>query len=141
MKLLTHNNTIYILETYIKKALERTADKLQSELMNTIYMDYYELYSPVEYERTYQFLNSVTRTNIYKNGTEYTISIYVDYDSLGYDFISGYGVVKLASEGFHGSEKIRTPKKFFEEFKKDYSPEKIKNMLLQELKVFGLNIV
>lgn len=141
MKLLTHNNTQYILENYIKKALERTADKLQSELMNTIYMDYYELYSPVAYERTYQFLSSVTRTNIYKIRSKYIIRIYIDYSSLDYDFISGYGVVKLASEGFHGNEKIRTSKRFFEEFKKDYPSEKIRNMLLQELKGFGLNIV
>ena len=84
---------------------DELADRVHKVLLHFV-QDYYEGYSPVMYQRKYDFLNAVVKVGARrtKNGAE--AHVYIDYDSMdGYKDVSGLQVVTWANEGLHGGYK------------------------------------
>lgn len=126
------------LDKQIKIAIDRVADTMQSELLHSIEEEFYSVYTPAIYKRTYQFLNSSTRSHVKRIGNEFFIEVYVDYENLDYEDSTGYEVVSLASEGFHGNENIYRPNFFWDNFKQKFPEYKVKQMIKDELKKLGI---
>lgn len=67
---------------------------------------FYADYDPVMYERTYQLMRSLVKSNIHKTGSGYEAEVYFDLGSIGYDTgrqPSGEQVVSAAAYGGHGA--------------------------------------
>lgn len=140
------------IETYIGNkcsiAIKNTAIKLQEKLKEYINEDYYELYSPSIYDRTYKFLNSATHKMLNENYAE--VGFFEDY--LNYNYPSRYtskssnyeghwtGEDQLyaADAGIHGNVSIQTDGHFFKDFIQ-YCNENAINILREELKKQGIN--
>lgn len=127
------------LEKYIKKcmsiAMRNTADILTRKLVDYIEEDFYNLYSPRVYERSYQFKDSPKFQMLSSTIAE----IFVDTDSMNYEDATGDYVAKLAARGFHGNELIFREGYYWEDFLK-YCYENSRNIYMLELRKQGLNV-
>ena len=103
-------------------------------LYDVLENDYYDAYDPIQYQRTYQLLESITSNLI--NGNSAEIYLNLDYN---YEYISAEYVANLASQGFHGNESIQTSGRFWEHFKEIYYSQLIPK-LKENLKQQGLSI-
>jgi hypothetical protein len=120
------------LKQYILSRLQNVIQEEQDKIYRVLdecLKRYYSEFDPAFYERTYQFLHSLVRTNIVSTGNGYRAYVYFDYGSLDYSYKSfssginpfnpkqqslggsnwfanpkgdGYKVVLAASEGTHG---------------------------------------
>ena len=97
------------LESFLLKrsrlALMSAQDKVYGIIKNFLYM-YYADYSPSEYHRTYQLLQSLVQSRIVSKGKGYEAEIYFDIDGLSYDTgacPSGEQVMAAAAVGLHGA--------------------------------------
>jgi len=100
------------LETSCEEAIKAVAKVVRDKLEEFINEDFYKLYSPLFYTRTYSFLKSPKYNMLSKNSAE----IFVDTDVMHYLGISGEDVANLASYGFHGSIDIFKPGFFWTDF-------------------------
>ena len=133
-------------ESYIKSlisiALKNISQKLSEDLKQIIQAEYYDKYPfPKLYERTFQFLNSATSSEVSIAGNTVSVNVYVNYESLKYEEDYGYTVVELASQGYHGFRGIYKEGFFWKTFEETYSEETIKQMIIEELKKLGLKII
>lgn len=98
------NNVTYMA---IKKAQQRVYDVIQDFIKQ-----YYEekvfrddmgnpSVIPKVYSRTYQFFNSLVKSEIKRINGGWECEVYIDYEKLNYDVHSGLDVVTMISEGFH----------------------------------------
>lgn len=81
----------------------------QSKVYDTIHdyiEQYYDEYEPKQYERTEQFLNSLVKTNVVKNGNRYECSVYIDIDSLHYKAHKGLEVIDMINRGYHADKSM-----------------------------------
>ena len=69
---------------------------------------YYEEYDSVEYNRTFQFLNSIVKSDIAKNGNIFECYVYIDVDNLSYINNTGSEVVDMINRGFHADTSMNT---------------------------------
>lgn len=112
------------IEAIAKKALKDTANDVEKKMTEFIQIYFYDKYTPVLYERTYNLLKSVTQTKMVKFGNSYQITVYLkpssDYtnnghlrfyiDNLGFSRVpknynqayDAMNVFDLASQGIHG---------------------------------------
>ena len=130
-------------------AVAKAENKIYA-IIKEFLIKYYQDYDPILYERTYQLLHSLVKSNIRKTRSGYEAEVYFDIDGLRYD--TGREpymeqVIKTADEGLHGVKDGRgwlyrsgysgvdiwnTPSQIIDE-------EAI-NILVQELKSAGIPI-
>lgn len=84
-----HGTTQVIKNSYeISKALKEAADLLSKILQRKV-QDYYDSYKPVEYQRTYQFLNSIRISPVKHDGDKLHIEVYFDKNMATHPSIFG----------------------------------------------------
>lgn len=66
----------------IKRALEKSSVEVEKRLRKYIQKEWYDSYKPEYYERTYQFINSITRTKVVNNRGRMSIAVYFDNDKI-----------------------------------------------------------
>lgn len=102
------------LELFIMKqsrqALMKAQDRVYMIIQEFLYQ-YYAEFTPKVYERTYQLLTSLVKSQIISDGKGYKAEVYVDLDYLNYVYPNGdqpYGgdIMHIANKGQHGYEKI-----------------------------------
>lgn len=100
---------------------------------------YYQEYTPEFYFRVWNFLNSVVKTNVYKNGNAWCAEVYID-TSITYD--NGWtmkGTTEYANKGLHGNIKVGDSHFWDDAMEEIHSPEFI-NRFVDFLKSKGLNV-
>ena len=101
------------LESFLLKKCRLAILKAQDEVYVVIkkfLYQYYADYDPVQYERTYQLLQSLVQSRIVSDGKGYKAEIYFDIDGLNYATgakPSGAQVMDAAAYGGHGAEGLR----------------------------------
>ena len=123
-----------VLNQRINIAVKQTMEYFEMRLSDFLDRGYYQMYDPVQYERTDQLLNSVTANLI--NGN--TAEIYLDLN-YNYKYVSAEYVANLAAQGYHGNKSIQTDGRFWESFKEIYYEQLIPK-LKENLRNQGLNI-
>lgn len=68
--------------TQLKPKLEMIQKIAEEELRNAIQKYVYDAYDPVEYDRTYQLLESVTSTEVEFDGKTVTFSVVLDREKM-----------------------------------------------------------
>ena len=63
----------------IKPILSEIADKTLIELKNTVQEKLYDSYTPKLYERTYELLDSISKTKVYQEDGFYKVKIFYMY--------------------------------------------------------------
>lgn len=109
------NSVIIKNMTSLKKVLNDTlimgldvvGEKVQEEITKFITL-WYQDYTPTRYKRTYQFLDSCTRTIPERNGRCWRVTVYIDTQSMKYrdsdgDELNPYDVLVNADKGIHGA--------------------------------------
>ena len=76
------------MNTYLKKTLNEVADQCLSELRDNVKENIYS-WTPSKYKRTYDVLNSITRTNVESNSGLMTVRIYFDTNKIEPHIYSG----------------------------------------------------
>jgi len=89
------------LDEECKKAAKKMAEEVK-DLITDFIMVYYDEYNPKYYDRTYQFLKSVTTTDVVRDGNGYKVAIYLDDTNINYDDIDPIVVWDYANRGLHG---------------------------------------
>lgn len=117
-------------------ATEKVAMIVRDKLQEFIKEDFYNVYSPLFYSRTYSFLKS-PKYNLLGNSTA---EVFVDTDVMHYLGISGENVANLASYGFHGSIDIFRPGFYWSDFI-EYCNKNVPRLLKEELKKQGINVL
>ena len=123
-----------VLNQRINIAVKQTMEYFEMRLSDFLDRGYYQMYDPVQYERTDQLLKSVTANLI--NGN--TAEIYLDLN-YNYKYVSAEYVENLAAQGYHGNKSIQTDGRFWESFKEIYYEQLIPK-LKENLRNQGLNI-
>ena len=123
-----------VLNQRINIAVKQTMEYFEMRLSDFLDRGYYQMYDPVQYERTDQLLKSVTANLI--NGN--TAEIYLDLN-YNYEYVSAEYVANLAAQGYHGNKSIQTDGRFWESFKEIYYEQLIPK-LKENLRNQGLNI-
>lgn len=108
----THVDIQKGIENACENALIDVSNHYVSELENYIKEDFYNVYKPKIYNRTYSFLKSPATKMLSGQCAE----VYINTDVMHYLGISGEDVAYLASKGYHGSEDIFREGYFWEDF-------------------------
>lgn len=116
------------MENVCEKAVQNVAKIIRDKLEEFIKDDFYELYRPLFYTRTYSFLKSPKYNMLDKKSAE----IFVDTDVMHYLGISGEDVANMASYGFHGSVDIFKQGFYWTDFI-TYCDENVPRLLKEEL--------
>ena len=90
-----------LLQNAIAGGIDAAADQIKNIVQNNV-DGYYGEYSPKEYIRTYQFLNSPKRTAVSSGGGGAECEIFIDTAAMGYEHVSGQQVANWANGGVHG---------------------------------------
>lgn len=126
-----------MIEPMIQKAIENASQRLCEELRNFIQDDYYSLYKPKVYKRSYDFLNSASTQMLSSNSAK----IFMDADAMDYnDYWDGETQLYMADAGFHGNVSIFREGYFWKDFIAWCDQNALK-ILREELKKQGLNTV
>lgn len=125
----------------IDNTLPKLAKEVEDELTENIGVRFYGQYQPKSYDRTYQMIDSIKKTNIQKDGQKSKINVYMDgnywyEDENGNNIREGWKAMELMTEGYHGieNEKYRTegrPIKETKEWVKSNGKEEYKKILQQ----------
>lgn len=124
-----------------KNALLKSQEKVY-KIIDLYLQRFYADYDPVWYERTYQLLHSLVKSDIRSTGSGYEAYVYFDFNSLGYTTgsqPSGKQVMDAAAYGGHGAQGLKvvyagggdiwfTPKQILDV----EAIEILKNMLIAE---------
>lgn len=93
-----------ILESRIQQALKMTQQEIFEVIQQHI-TDYYHEYTPHMYQRTWEFLNSLIKTNIVKTNGTISCTVEIDKDYLSYRYkggTTGLEVASYANQHSHG---------------------------------------
>jgi hypothetical protein len=141
------------LQSYIEKQTElflvKAGERVRDIIKDYIQERFYNQYSPSEYIRTYQLLNSVTCTDVVKVGNTYQLEVYLNTEGVNYNsWFEGHResiepeiIFEAASEGWHGA--TQTDGRFIEEAKYDLQNGISYNILLDFQKYMiskGINV-
>jgi len=126
------------IEKSIYKALDKMADDIVEEAVKIIENEFYSQYTPKSYQRTEQLLRGCVRSKVKKNGSTFSVVIYMDDSTAtqGYKSDEIYEVWLLASAGIHGTPSIQTEGRYWEELRK-YVFDNWRGLL----KKHGLNVI
>lgn len=126
------------MDKYAAYITDKMADKVKRTIEEFIRY-YYQEYSPELYSRTWQFLNSVVRTDAVKKGNIWCAEIYID-TSITYDNDwMMKGTAEYANEGLHGNVKVGDMRFWDDAMEEIRSPEFI-NRFADFLRNKGLNV-
>lgn len=124
------------LESTCEKAVENACNRLLGTLQQYIDSEYYDLYEPDYYTRTYQFWKSATMNMLDKTCGQ----IFMDENAMNYgQYWDGITQLYMADAGYHGSAYIYTDGHFFKEFVK-FCDDNAVNILKEELQKQGISI-
>lgn len=84
-----------------------------NNVINAYIEDYYEEYEPEYYRRTYQFMMSCVRSDVYKEGNYHHVDIFIDYHNLHYKIKNPLVIVEWANQGLHGGLDVTEKKSHF----------------------------
>lgn len=98
--------------TDLNKALKQIAEQTLLEAQEEVHRcienfvkQYYSEYSPTVYQRTYQFMESITKTSIKTRGSTIICEVYID-TNLDYKSATGHEVVEMINSGYHAMKKM-----------------------------------
>lgn len=129
------------LDKYAAFITDKMADKVK-EIIEEYIKFYYQEYSPQFYNRVWNFLNSVVKTEAEKHGNSWYAKVYID-TSITYN--NGWtmkGTAEQANEGWHGwyhAVKVGDSHFWDDAMKEIHSPE-FMNQFVNFLKSKGLNV-
>lgn len=126
------------MESACNKAVEKTCNRLLGKLQELIDSEYYDVFEPDYYKRTYQFWKSAVTRMLSKNCGE----IYMNANAMNYNsFWSGEKQLINASVGSHGGWTSNKTKKhrFWNAFI-NYCRKNALKILKEELKNAGLPV-
>lgn len=89
------------LDKYAAYAVDKMANEVKKKIEEFIKY-YYQEYTPEFYSRTWKFLNSVTRTEVYKKGNAWCAEVYIDTSIAYKNDWTMEGTAIQANEGWHG---------------------------------------
>lgn len=95
------------LRRVMQQAAKQAVEKAQEDIRACIDMfvkQYYAEYNPKIYKRTYQFLDSITKTNVKVRGTTITCEVYIN-TALNYND-NTETVLDIINAGYHGNTSI-----------------------------------
>ena len=118
------------------KAVKSACERLLEKLRETILEEYYNQYTPKEYMRTFQFLDSAMTKMLTAN----TGLIYMDEKAMDYKEWTGKLQLEYSSQGYHGSEEIQTDGRFWESFS-TFCENNVRQILKEELIKQGVPII
>lgn len=116
----------------IDQAVKDTSVQICNKLKEIIQDDYYNMYKPKFYERTYQFLNSAAMDIVSKGSA----IVYMNNNGSYKDATMQY-VQEIAAEGCHGNMNIQTSGRYWDTFL-EYVSNNAENLLKQNLHKQGL---
>lgn len=123
------------MEQCIDVALQNVAQKVKEKLKEFIEADFYLMYEPYIYKRTYQFLNSPDTLKI----DNHTHKVFVNMEKMHYLEAHPETVVDLASRGYHGNESIFREGYFWKDFIA-WCEVNVPLLMKTELRRQGLNV-
>jgi hypothetical protein len=88
-----------------KNAIMQTQNKVYAIIKKAL-VEFYGDYDPVLYERTYQLLHSLVKSEIRQVRNGYRADVYFDLSSIDYmtgNMPTGHQVMKAAEHGMHGA--------------------------------------
>lgn len=151
-------NSPYELETYLRtrmKAAIEQAENVVHQVIDKFLKQYYGEFSPAVYERTYQLLHSLVKSEIVPTNNGYECHVYFDLDKIDYSFkmINGHryrndttkvggkkGIVAMAMQGYtHGGYRAAQNTAIWTESMKILNRDKIQ-ILRQCLEENGIPI-
>jgi hypothetical protein len=76
----------YIEKKYIEEFIKKIGKEVYEILYHEVQTEWYQrngvIWTPSDYERSMQLLQSVTCSPVFKNGSEYSVKIYYDTDKI-----------------------------------------------------------
>lgn len=132
-----------VMDEYLKYAVDHMAQLVKNKIDEYIRLYYHE-YSPKEYQRTWNFLNSVVKTEAKKVGDTWTAEVYIDtsiiYKSTWNQKPWTMGnTAYQANQGKHGSYQGNVH--FFDDAKRDIEDKKhLTNSFANFLKTYGIDV-
>jgi len=99
-----------VLQSALRDYVDKAADGVK-DIIQEFIQQYYDEYTPKEYKRTEQFLNSLVRTKVITTGNKVSCEVYIDTDAMNYgtsknsnnnSVPTGLEVVNWAAKGMHG---------------------------------------
>lgn len=134
----TYNALVSGVNRNINVAVQNACNRLLGKLQELIDTEYYDVFEPNYYNRTYQFWKSATTKMLSQNCGQ----IFMNANAMNYNsFWTGEKQLQAASIGSHGGWITDETKnhKFWEEFI-DYCESNAVNILKEELRKQGLNV-
>lgn len=143
-------NWVQTLEAKVQEALKATQQEIYDVIQRHI-QRYYDEYTPIVYERTQQFLNSLIKTELVRTGNCISCRVQINDNYLQYKYpgnpnwkgsipATGQDVAKWANEHTHGSI-IHRESAFWEDAMRDLGGEQgIYAIMKKNLKNAGIPI-
>lgn len=109
---MTFKNEKQLKDFLLKKcqvALAKTQEKVY-KIIDLHVQRFYADYDPEMYQRTYQLMHSLVKSNVRSTGSGYEAEVYFDLGSIGYDTgkkPSGEQVMGAAAYGGHGASGLK----------------------------------
>lgn len=120
------------------RAVENACNRLLGSLQQIIDEDFYDVFDPEYYHRTYQFWRSATTKML----TQICGQVFMDKSAMNYNnFWTGEKQIRAASIGSHGGYVTDETKehRFWEVFI-EFCQNNAVNTLVEELRKQGLNV-
>lgn len=89
------------LDKYAAYATDKMADEVKKKIEEFIKY-YYQEYTPEQYSRVWNFLNSVVKTDVYKRGDTWYSEVYIDTSITYKNNWTMEGTAIQANNGLHG---------------------------------------
>lgn len=134
----TYSTLVSAMNKNITIAVENACNRLLGSLQQIIDTEFYDVFEPDYYHRTYQFWKSATTKMLSQSCGE----VFMDKSAMDYNsFWTGEKQLHHANIGSHGGWITNTTKehRFWEVFTK-FCEEHCTDILLEELRKQGLNI-
>lgn len=132
----TYSALVAVMNNSINIAVQNACNRLLGKLQELIDTEFYDVFEPNYYKRTYQFWQSATTKMLNQNCGE----IFMDASKMNYNsFWTGEKQLQAASIGSHGGYVTDETKqhRFWEEFIK-YCDSHAVDILREELKKQGI---
>lgn len=100
------------LNNMLKKVAMEAMDQVREQVSDCIdkfIKQYYAEYTPKQYDRTYQFFDSLVVPSVKANGNTLTCEIYLDPGSMNYKNASGQAVLEMIDHGYHAMRRMGAP--------------------------------
>lgn len=132
----TYSALVSEINNRVEKAINNVAEKMVEQLRFYLIEDFYEMYDPTQYSRSFQLRDDAPS---YEMLSKNMAKIFMDGSKLKYKDASGYEVASMASLGFHGNINIFRPGFYWTDFVK-WADENVPNLLKEELRKNGINV-